>query len=108
MQSYAQASQNNSANATNQSSILFEYPNEIENSLVLAEYVPVSHSNCALGHADLVFLQTYVYSSALSLAVVSVFLRIGFLLKLGLMVLTVASHVYVFHTLDFFRGFYIQ
>lgn len=46
---YAQASQNNSVNVTNQSSTLFEYPEE---PLALAEYVPVSQNDCTLGHAN--------------------------------------------------------
>lgn len=104
---FAQASQNISFNVTNQTSILFEYPVETEDPLILAEYVPVSQTNCTLEHADCYIFQTYTYSSALSLAAISVFLRIGFLLKLGLMVITVASHFYVYHTLNFFKGMII-
>nr|XP_015833065.1 PREDICTED: adenylate cyclase type 2 isoform X1 [Tribolium castaneum] len=49
---------------------------------------------------------TYLYSSALALAAISVFLRMGFILKLGLMVASVILHIFVYSYLDFFRDYH--
>ncbi|KAL1516593.1 hypothetical protein ABEB36_000488 [Hypothenemus hampei] len=52
------------------------------------------------------YVPTYLYSSALVLAAISVFLRIGFLLKLGLMVITVAAHIILYGYMDFFQKYH--
>ncbi|XP_044269032.1 adenylate cyclase type 2 isoform X4 [Tribolium madens] len=49
---------------------------------------------------------TYLYSSALALAAISVFLRMGFILKLGLMVSSVIIHIFIYSYLDFFRDYH--
>ncbi|CAH0385414.1 unnamed protein product [Bemisia tabaci] len=49
---------------------------------------------------------TYIYSSVLSIAVISVFLRIGFLLKLSLMSAVGVSHLTIYSSLSFFRHYY--
>ena len=47
--------------------------------------------------------QTYLYSSVLSLAAISVFLRMGFLLKLCLMVASVIIHIILYRYMDLFN-----
>lgn len=50
--------------------------------------------------------QSYLYSSALSLAAISVFLRVGFLLKLFLMVVSLSIHITLFSTLSIFKSYH--
>ncbi|XP_076272427.1 adenylate cyclase type 2-like isoform X2 [Rhynchophorus ferrugineus] len=49
------------------------------------------------------YVPTYLYSSALVLAAISVFLRMGFLLKFCLMVVSVVAHIVIYSYLDFFQ-----
>lgn len=51
------------------------------------------------------YVPTYLYSAALTLSGISVFLRMGFLLKLGLMSLSVIAHITIFTYMDFFRDY---
>lgn len=51
---------------------------------------------------------SYLYSSALSLAATSVFLRVGFIFKLVVMLTTVAAHMALYSTVDMFRIYYGQ
>lgn len=79
---------------------------EMENPVV--EYVPV----CSFSHRKIlkfIFfkrLQTYLYSSALVLAAISIFLRMGFLLKLSLMVVSVITHIVIYSYLEFFQDYH--
>ncbi|XP_066155288.1 adenylate cyclase type 2 isoform X2 [Euwallacea fornicatus] len=60
-----------------------------------------------ISHPEVVhYVPTYLYSSALVLAAISVFLRIGFLLKFILMVISVASHILIYSYLDFFQEYH--
>ncbi|XP_017783531.1 PREDICTED: adenylate cyclase type 2 isoform X3 [Nicrophorus vespilloides] len=52
------------------------------------------------------YVPTYLYSSALSLAAISVFLRMGFLLKLVLMVATATCHISIYSYLEFFQDYH--
>ncbi|KAK9730614.1 Adenylate and Guanylate cyclase catalytic domain [Popillia japonica] len=52
------------------------------------------------------YVPTYLYGSAMSLCAISVYLRIGFLLKLGLMVASIISHIYVYSYLKFFQDYH--
>ncbi|CAG9864467.1 unnamed protein product [Phyllotreta striolata] len=52
------------------------------------------------------YVPTYLYSSALVLAAISVFLRMGFLLKLSIMVLSAVSHVVIYSYLEFFQEYH--
>ncbi|KAJ8924909.1 hypothetical protein NQ315_001066, partial [Exocentrus adspersus] len=52
------------------------------------------------------YVPTYLYSSALVLAAISVFLRMGFLLKLSLMVLSVVAHILIYSYLKFFQDYH--
>ncbi|XP_072382588.1 adenylate cyclase type 2-like isoform X2 [Diabrotica undecimpunctata] len=52
------------------------------------------------------YVPTYLYSSALVLAAISVFLRMGFLLKLLLMVLSVVVHILIYSYLEFFQEYH--
>uniref|UniRef100_A0AAR5NYU8 adenylate cyclase n=2 Tax=Dendroctonus ponderosae TaxID=77166 RepID=A0AAR5NYU8_DENPD len=52
------------------------------------------------------YVPTYLYSSALVLAGISVFLRIGFLLKLSLMMVSVVVHIVIYSYLDFFQEYH--
>ncbi|XP_049818616.1 adenylate cyclase type 2-like isoform X2 [Aethina tumida] len=52
------------------------------------------------------YVPTYLYSSALVLAAISVFLRIGFILKLGLMVVSVITHIVIYSYLEFFQKYH--
>ncbi|ERL86547.1 hypothetical protein D910_03954 [Dendroctonus ponderosae] len=52
------------------------------------------------------YVPTYLYSSALVLAAISVFLRIGFLLKLSLMMVSVVVHIVIYSYLDFFQEYH--
>ncbi|XP_024080828.1 adenylate cyclase type 2 isoform X2 [Cimex lectularius] len=49
---------------------------------------------------------SYLYSSMLSLAVVSVFLRIGFILKLFLMIIVGGAHYAIFTNSELFRSYF--
>ncbi|XP_050300810.1 adenylate cyclase type 2 isoform X2 [Anthonomus grandis grandis] len=52
------------------------------------------------------YVPTYLYSSALVLAAISVFLRMGFLLKLCLMVTSVIVHILIYSYLEFFQTYH--
>lgn len=52
------------------------------------------------------YVPTYLYSSALVLAAISVFLRMGFLLKLSLMVVSVITHIVIYSYLEFFQDYH--
>nr|XP_023018881.1 adenylate cyclase type 2-like [Leptinotarsa decemlineata] len=52
------------------------------------------------------YVPTYLYSSALVLAAISVFLRMGFLLKLVLMITSVISHTVIYSYLQFFQDYH--
>ncbi|VEN55522.1 unnamed protein product [Callosobruchus maculatus] len=52
------------------------------------------------------YVPTYLYSSALVLAAISVFLRMGFILKLVLMVISVIAHIVVYSYLEFFQEYH--
>ncbi|KAL3275215.1 hypothetical protein HHI36_019984 [Cryptolaemus montrouzieri] len=52
------------------------------------------------------YVPTYLYSSAMVLAAISVFLRMGFLLKLGLMVASLVTHIVIYSYLDFFQVYH--
>nr|CAH7752623.1 unnamed protein product [Callosobruchus chinensis] len=52
------------------------------------------------------YVPTYLYSSALVLAAISVFLRMGFILKLVLMVFSVIAHIVVYSYLEFFQEYH--
>ncbi|CAG9770971.1 unnamed protein product [Ceutorhynchus assimilis] len=72
--------------------------NLTENVTILEDYMPeIVH-----------YVPTYLYSSALVLAAISVFLRMGFLLKLCLMVISVAAHIIIYSYLDFFQEYHAQ
>lgn len=77
----------------------------------IVKYVPVSTTQIVIldiiNYAKHPF-QTYLYSSALVLAAISVFLRIGFLLKLVLMVTSVVVHILIYSYLDFFQEYHAQ
>ncbi|XP_068085089.1 adenylate cyclase type 2 [Anabrus simplex] len=62
--------------------------------------------NLTTSQADSV--PSYLYSSALSLAAISVFLRVGFILKLGLMLVTTAAHLVLYSTTPMFEQYYQQ
>ena len=51
-------------------------------------------------------LQTYLYSSVLSLAAISVFLRVGFLLKLALMLVVTLVHLTLYNSLQVMSSYY--
>ena len=51
-------------------------------------------------------LQSYLYSSVLSLATISVFLRVGFLLKLTLMLAVTAFHLVLYSGLHMVPSYY--
>ncbi|XP_046396288.1 adenylate cyclase type 2-like isoform X2 [Ischnura elegans] len=51
---------------------------------------------------------TYLYSSVLALATVSVFLRVGFLLKLLVMATSMAAHLLLFHHLPAARSLFTR
>lgn len=73
------------------------------------KYVPVSIITLlSIKFSLLFYLQTYLYSSALVLAAISVFLRMGFLLKLCLMVISVVVHILIYSYLDFFQEYHDQ
>ncbi|XP_063915135.1 adenylate cyclase type 2 isoform X2 [Zophobas morio] len=55
------------------------------------------------GEHSMETLPTYLYSSVLSLAAISVFLRMGFLLKLCLMVASVIIHIILYRYMDLFN-----
>lgn len=48
----------------------------------------------------------YLYSSAITLAIISVFLRVGFILKLGLMTVSAVTHLILYSTHELFHLFY--
>ncbi|XP_018574325.1 adenylate cyclase type 2 isoform X2 [Anoplophora glabripennis] len=52
------------------------------------------------------YVPTYLYSSALVLAAISVFLRMGFILKLTLMVISVVTHIVIYSYLEFFQDYH--
>ncbi|XP_056649176.1 adenylate cyclase type 2-like isoform X4 [Diorhabda sublineata] len=52
------------------------------------------------------YVPTYLYSSALVLAAISVFLRMGFLLKLLLMTASVIVHILIYSYMDFFQDYH--
>ncbi|CAG9818508.1 unnamed protein product [Phaedon cochleariae] len=52
------------------------------------------------------YVPTYLYSSAMVLAAISVFLRMGFLLKLALMVSSVITHIAVYSYMEFFQEYH--
>ncbi|KRT84422.1 Adenylate and Guanylate cyclase [Oryctes borbonicus] len=52
------------------------------------------------------YVPTYLYSSAMSLCAISVYLRIGFLLKLGLMVMSITLHICIYSYLEFFQDYH--
>lgn len=52
------------------------------------------------------YVPTYLYSSALVLAAISVFLRMGFILKLTLMVTSLIIHITIFSYLEFFQAYH--
>jgi len=51
-------------------------------------------------------LQSYLYSSVLSLATISVFLRVGFLLKLALMLVVSVFHLSLYNSLQAVSSYY--
>ncbi|CAH0547419.1 unnamed protein product [Brassicogethes aeneus] len=54
------------------------------------------------------YVPTYLYSSALVLAAISVFLRLGFILKLFLMVTSLVIHILIYSYLEFFHDYHDQ
>ncbi|KAF5269880.1 hypothetical protein FQR65_LT05678 [Abscondita terminalis] len=52
------------------------------------------------------FVPTYLYSSVLSLTCIWVFLRMGFLLKLALMILSTIIHISIFSQVDIFQNYH--
>ncbi|XP_044748123.1 adenylate cyclase type 2 [Coccinella septempunctata] len=52
------------------------------------------------------YVPTYLYSSALVLAAISVFLRMGFILKLCLMVASLVTHIVIYSYLEFFQVYH--
>ncbi|XP_060535203.1 adenylate cyclase type 2-like isoform X2 [Cylas formicarius] len=57
---------------------------------------------------NLQYVPTYLYSSALVLAAISVFLRMGFLLKFCLMLTSVVTHIVIYSYLDFFQNYHAR
>ncbi|CAG4939561.1 unnamed protein product [Parnassius apollo] len=55
--------------------------------------------------ADVDSAPTFIYSSVLTLASISVFLRVGFVLKLFLMILTLVSHIALFASAELFNQY---
>jgi len=53
-------------------------------------------------------LQSYLYSSVLSLATISVFLRVGFLLKLALMLVVSVFHLTLYNSLQAVSSYYSE
>lgn len=51
-------------------------------------------------------LQCYLFSSTISLATISVFLKLGFLLKLAIMLVSAIGHVIIYSTHTSFRVYY--
>lgn len=47
-----------------------------------------------------------MYSSTITLAAISVFLQIGFLLKLGIMVISAVSHIALYSVHPAFKDYY--
>ncbi|KAK9892996.1 hypothetical protein WA026_023210 [Henosepilachna vigintioctopunctata] len=52
------------------------------------------------------YVPTYLYNSAMVLAAISVFLRMGFLLKLSLMVVSLVAHIVIYSYLEFFQVYH--
>ncbi|XP_068892628.1 adenylate cyclase type 2-like isoform X3 [Tenebrio molitor] len=52
------------------------------------------------------YVPTYLYNSALALAAISVFLRMGFILKLLLMVASVIIHIVLYSYMEFFKDYH--
>ncbi|XP_052741648.1 adenylate cyclase type 2-like isoform X3 [Bicyclus anynana] len=59
-------------------------------------------------HIDVDYAPSYLYSSVLTLASISVFLQMSFVLKLVMMLLTLILHISLFATADLFSRFQIQ
>ncbi|XP_030760743.1 adenylate cyclase type 2-like [Sitophilus oryzae] len=91
-----------------ESTKVFTFPSDLSNitenvtDLLASETVTDNIAHEVAPEA-LQYVPTYLYSSALVLAAISVFLRMGFLLKLCLMTLSVSSHIIIYSYLDFFQ-----
>ncbi|XP_060802536.1 adenylate cyclase type 2 isoform X2 [Amyelois transitella] len=59
-------------------------------------------------YSELDAAPSYIYSSVLTLASISVFLHVGFVFKLALMILTLITHISLFASTDFFELYQIQ
>ncbi|XP_022914223.2 adenylate cyclase type 2-like isoform X2 [Onthophagus taurus] len=69
----------------------------------------VSNKNLNITFSDnpvLEYVPTYLYGSAMTLAAISVFLRIGFLLKLGLMLTSIICHIIIYSYYEFFQDYH--
>ncbi|PSN57754.1 hypothetical protein C0J52_00336 [Blattella germanica] len=68
--------------------------------------LPLSSEASPLDDSDIDSVPSYLYSSVLSLATISVFLRVGFLLKLALMLTVTTFHLALYCGLQMVPGYY--
>ncbi|CAH1638902.1 unnamed protein product [Spodoptera littoralis] len=90
-----------------QSFVIVDYPMYLRsNASNLTEYNnftdDVSMSGMHNIYNDVDSAPSYLYSSVLTLASISVFLRVGFVLKLALMLLTLVTHITLFASAELF------
>ncbi|XP_050549218.1 adenylate cyclase type 2 isoform X3 [Spodoptera frugiperda] len=89
-----------------QSFVIVDYPMYLRsNASNLSEYNNLTDDVSMSGmhiYNDVDSAPSYLYSSVLTLASISVFLRVGFVLKLALMLLTLVSHITLFASAELF------
>ncbi|KAF9405759.1 hypothetical protein HW555_013633, partial [Spodoptera exigua] len=88
-----------------QSFVIIDYPMYLRsNASNLTEYNFTEEVGISGMHIynDVDSAPSYLYSSVLTLASISVFLRVGFVLKLALMLLTLVTHITLFASAELF------
>uniref|UniRef100_A0A1B6C545 adenylate cyclase n=2 Tax=Clastoptera arizonana TaxID=38151 RepID=A0A1B6C545_9HEMI len=66
----------------------------------------ITHIIFEEGISPLKSAPAFLYSTSISIAAISVFLRVGFILKLGLMILTAIIHIITYSTHAFFEFYF--
>ncbi|XP_050680922.1 adenylate cyclase type 2 isoform X2 [Leptidea sinapis] len=84
-----------------QTYLIQEFPSEVWSR----DYTNMTNATGIPIHIDVESAPSYLYSSVLTLASISVFLRIGFVLKLLFMIATLVTHISLFASAELFSQY---